>query len=89
MAPLLEPRTNLALCAEGGRLFAAGGEDAEHRVLSSVEMYDPAANTWTQVASLKQARRSFALTTLKPGHLLAVRRRRPPICDVKALHLFL
>jgi N-acetylneuraminic acid mutarotase len=78
VAPLLEPRTNLALCAEGGRLYAAGGEDGEHRALSSVEMYDSEANTWTQVASLRQARRSFALTTLKSGHLLAVRGRRRP-----------
>ena len=73
MAPMLQARTNLALCAERGRLFAAGGEDAHNHILSSVEMYDPESGTWTQVADLKQARRSFALTILRPGVLLAVR----------------
>lgn len=62
----------MALCSADGRLYAAGGEDGNHRVLASMEMYDPDANVWTRVASMRQARRNLALAQLKPGILMAV-----------------
>lgn len=51
LAPTLTPRQEVAVAAAGGKLYLIGGL-AGTDVLSSVEEYDPATNTWRFVAPL-------------------------------------
>lgn len=44
-------RSRVALAANMGKLWAIGGYDGESN-LSTVEVYDPQADTWTFVASM-------------------------------------
>ena len=58
-APLPVPRTELGLVAVGNQLYALGGYSGS--MLSRVERFDPATNSWTRVADMHVARRSFAV----------------------------
>ena len=49
------PRDNHAVAVLDGKLYAVGGYN-DDGFLSSVERYDPAANTWEAVAPLTTAR---------------------------------
>jgi N-acetylneuraminic acid mutarotase len=50
-------RNGLALAtSNNGRLYAIGGQTGDGTVLSVVEEYDPATDTWAPVASLPSAR---------------------------------
>jgi N-acetylneuraminic acid mutarotase len=54
-------RYDMAYAADGsGYAYAIGGLGNNSTVLASVERYDPAADVWTQVASLPAARYHFA-----------------------------
>ncbi len=59
MAPLRHARGALALVEARQRLFAIGGNNGGVQV-AAIEEYDPAANTWTDVASLASARNHVA-----------------------------
>src|SRR5690242_6497676 len=61
-APLPIPRTELGVATVGGKIYAIGGSSGS--MLARVDAYDPVANTWTQKASMHQARRSFALAVI-------------------------
>ena len=61
VASMNEPRVSFAMCSSDNRLFAVGGvnhtNDEESKeeleqVLSSVEMYNPEDNTWTNLQAL-------------------------------------
>jgi N-acetylneuraminic acid mutarotase len=54
-----------------GRVLACGGDNGV-AVSASAELYDPATGAWAPVASLKTARRDFALAVLKNGWVLAI-----------------
>ena len=47
----------------GGALYAIGGWSGGHRV-ATAERYDPAANTWTAIASMASARTDFAAAAM-------------------------
>jgi N-acetylneuraminic acid mutarotase len=60
-----------------GRVLAAGGSRAldyswndPSAILNSVEIYDPASNTWTSVAGLQRARADHTATLLSDGRVL-------------------
>ncbi len=70
VASLQTPRGSLAvtsgLCTNNFSatcLYAIGGDDVGGAVLSSVEMYTPANDTWTYAPSLQMARYSSAATS--------------------------
>ncbi len=63
-AAMLTARHSFAMAALGGKLYVAGGIDADGNVLSSVEEYDPAANRWTAKAPMPSARVHLAMTAL-------------------------
>lgn len=54
VAPLPGPRTSHGCAALGGKLYVVGGSDGTG-ALSSALVYDPAADTWSSVASLVAA----------------------------------
>jgi hypothetical protein len=61
------PRMNHRLVTLGdGRALAAGGNG-----LSSSEIYDPAAKTWTLTGSMTVVRSAFSAVTLKSGDVFA------------------
>jgi N-acetylneuraminic acid mutarotase len=51
-APLGEPRQEVGVAALGGRVWVVGGFAAGGSTADTVEVYDPAADRWTAVASL-------------------------------------
>jgi N-acetylneuraminic acid mutarotase len=55
-----------------GKVLVAGGcnDDACTGALSSAEVYDPSANTWTAVASMNTPRRSHTATLMPNGKVL-------------------
>jgi len=57
-----------------GRVMAAGGISISDNpiALSSVEIYDPVTNNWTEAASLAQPRYAHNLATLADGQVLAL-----------------
>jgi len=42
-------------------IYAAGGYDADFEDLNSMLRYDPASDTWSEVASMSQARNDFGM----------------------------
>jgi N-acetylneuraminic acid mutarotase len=54
----------------GGRALLVGGADAAVDSLSSVELYDPGARSWSFVASMNVARRQPAVVALQDGRVL-------------------
>jgi Kelch motif len=54
-APMHYPREGLAIAdapapssqGTGSRIYAVGGDDGNGNLLNEVELYDPAANSWT------------------------------------------
>ncbi len=58
-APLLNPRNHIGDATLGGKIYALGGQrgqDAASVTQTSVHSWDPATNTWTEVAGLPLAR---------------------------------
>ena len=69
---MAEARSNHAMAALDGKLYAIGGyDDDENEALSSVERYDPATNAWEAVAPMAEARSRLAVAVLD-GKLFAV-----------------
>ncbi|MCX5542397.1 putative Ig domain-containing protein [Paraburkholderia sp. CNPSo 3076] len=53
-----------------GRVLVAGGIGSKGRLLSSAELYAPAADTWSQTGNLNQARFFHTATLLPTGRVL-------------------
>jgi N-acetylneuraminic acid mutarotase len=47
LAPLLEPRSEMAIAQLGGKMYAIGGYPPGRIPSDVVQIYDPAANSWT------------------------------------------
>ncbi len=75
-APMHVARGHLASAVVDGRLFAIGGQtrhDTDPVDLADVEVYDPATDAWTAVASLPTARSHFeAATFVDAGRIIVV-----------------
>ncbi|MBU6427423.1 MAG: hypothetical protein KGR26_00285 [Cyanobacteria bacterium REEB65] len=65
------PRSELALAAASGSLYAAGGTDANEVALDVVERYDPTAGAWFPAPPLSTPRSCFGLV-FAGGRLWAV-----------------
>jgi N-acetylneuraminic acid mutarotase len=77
VAPLNTARLlHTATLLPGGKLLVVGGCNSDTseclNALSSVEVYDPNANSWTPVAPMNTARRSHTATLLPGGKVLVV-----------------
>lgn len=59
-APLPEPRSHVsdATFVHDGRIVVAGGDTPTSAAVASMVAYDPAANAWTQLSPLPEARAS-------------------------------
>ena len=57
--PMPTARESLAAAAVNGKIYAIGGGNS-FGVLSTVEVYDPASNTWSTAASMRTARTELA-----------------------------
>ena len=44
----------------GGKIYVTAGEIGDDEAVNTVYVYDPQANTWTQLASMGNARRGHA-----------------------------
>jgi hypothetical protein len=58
----------IGLCAEVEVTVMAGGSDANHQILNSVEHFDVASGLWREVASMGTARKYFALCGIGDGY---------------------
>ena len=54
----------------GGEVLVAGGEDANFNLLSSAELYNPAAGTWSRTGSMTAPRSGQSATLLNNGQVL-------------------
>ena len=61
-SPLQTPRVDFGTALLGGQLYAIGGFSGS--TLSSVEVYDDAANTWTTRASMPTPRRDLVVAAV-------------------------
>ena len=62
VAPLPNPRSDMAAVAHGGKIFVFGGctgTASAPSVTKEVDMYDPQTNTWTRLADMTTARASL------------------------------
>ncbi|TDE86182.1 NPCBM/NEW2 domain-containing protein [Deinococcus sp. S9] len=75
-APLPNPRNHMAGVALGGRIYAIGGQhlgDEQNGNQRSVEMYDPATDTWTPRADLpRPLGHTSASTVVWNGRIVVV-----------------
>jgi len=69
-APIPTPRQMLAAASDAKLVYTVGGSNGSTD-LPSVEAYDPAANTWTPMPELAQARSDLGVT-IADGRLIAV-----------------
>lgn len=72
----------------GGIMLVAGGYDNGFTATRSVEVYNPAANTWINVQPMAVARADFPLLTLPDGRLFAVGGHNDP-GSIRATERFL
>lgn len=56
VAPMRTPRAMFGICELGGLVYAAGGAAGVDRWLSSVEVYNPLLDTWSDCAPMLSAR---------------------------------
>jgi N-acetylneuraminic acid mutarotase len=73
-APLPNPRNHLAGASVDGKVYAIGGQHNENEstgLQADVHRFDPAANSWTKVASLPKAR-SHIVSVVRDGQLLVL-----------------
>jgi N-acetylneuraminic acid mutarotase len=64
VANMSTARVGFGLAGLGGKIYAIGGSadgEAGKSLLSSAEMFDPATNKWSPIASMKTARFNLAL----------------------------
>ena len=57
-------RASIRLPPLDGKIYALGGRWSNTGELTSVEVYDPATNSWTSAPSLQTARGGFAAVTV-------------------------
>jgi N-acetylneuraminic acid mutarotase len=55
-----------------GRVFVAGGRDADGEPMASAEIYDPASGQWTMSAPMSIGRIGHSMSILKDGRVLVV-----------------
>jgi N-acetylneuraminic acid mutarotase len=55
---------------QNGKVLVAGGHPGNLTATATAEVFNPYANTWTAVASMKSPRRSFGACTLANGQVL-------------------
>lgn len=70
-APMLTARSDFGLAACNGKLYAAGGLDANLNDLAALEEYDPTTNSWTTRAPMPQRRIMSGLVAAANGRLYA------------------
>ena len=63
------PRTAAAIAVLNGQIYVMGGEDATGLATGVVERYDPVANQWAAMDSLRKERANAAAAVLD-GHIL-------------------
>ena len=68
-APMPTPRQLLAAASDGKLVYAVGGTDGTD--LTTVEAYDPAADTWTTMPALPEPRNDFGVA-ITDARLVAV-----------------
>ena len=79
---MLTPRAAVSTSVVDGKIFAIGGDQAEKikvprgyswktKKLTTVEMYDPATDTWTQKADMPTPR-SYLSTSVMDGKIYAI-----------------
>lgn len=67
LTPMPTARTRLRLVAAGGHLYALGGFANPPVALPAVERYDPARDTWDQVAPMNEPRGLPGAVTVRSG----------------------
>jgi N-acetylneuraminic acid mutarotase len=74
-AALPNPRHHMGVAVYNDRMYIIGGQhDHDNRLVSQddVHMYDPATDTWTQLADLPEARNHIGATTMLLGSRIYV-----------------
>ncbi|XP_078493085.1 kelch-like protein 23 [Ciona intestinalis] len=61
VASMNKQRQFAASAVLNDQMCVAGGRDGGNNILSSVELYNPVVNTWTNIASMQTKRRLHAL----------------------------
>jgi N-acetylneuraminic acid mutarotase len=69
-SPIPTPRQMLAAASDGKLVYAVGGTSGDSDLVT-VEAYDPAAKTWTNLPALPQSRSDLGVT-IADGRLVAV-----------------
>ena len=70
---MLTPREDFgAVAGPDGRIYVAGGNDANGNLLNSAEVYDPSARSWKAIASMPTTRDSVALANGGDGRIYAI-----------------
>ncbi|HLJ17585.1 MAG TPA: YDG domain-containing protein [Bryobacteraceae bacterium] len=71
VAPMNTPRTDhFCVVLDDGRVLVAGGHTVGGAATNAAELYNPAADTWTNVGPMLQARSSATATLLMDGRVL-------------------
>jgi N-acetylneuraminic acid mutarotase len=72
--PMPTARAGLAACLLGGLIYAIGGENSTSNALNTVDVYNPAANTWgvTALPSLPAGRTRLAASPGPGGLMFAI-----------------
>ena len=74
-APLPNPRHHMGSVVLGGKIYAVGGQHGHDAALvpeDDVHVYDPATDTWTQLASLARPRNHISSATFVMGKRIIV-----------------
>ena len=70
VTPMLTPRHGLATVVTDNKLYAIGGFNG-HRQVASLELYNPANDTWEKAASMDQARQYLSAEVVN-GKIYAI-----------------
>ena len=74
-APMPTARGSLAAASSGGKIYAIGGVTSKGGIrsfFSTVEVYDPGANSWSTAASMPTPRYDLAAATDAQGNIYAI-----------------
>jgi N-acetylneuraminic acid mutarotase len=71
-----------------GKIYAIGGIDNAGRILNTVEVYDPATNTWTDKKALPTARFDLAATFGPDGKLYVIGGQTTPGHTVATVEVY-
>lgn len=67
MAPMPTARWSFGTAVVQGKLYAVGGQDQNDKILSTVETYDPGANTWESPPGLQLPSPRYYLSVVSVG----------------------